>query len=227
MKNRIYCAVDTSDLAAAVRLAKTVGPHVGGVKAGLEFFNANGREGVQSLMAADEGSGMFLDLKLHDIPNTVAGAVRALGGLRYDVLTVHAAGGAEMMRAARDAARSEARVVGVTLLTSLDENDLAAMGMGGGAIEQVERLAETARSAGLDGIVCSPREVAAMRAAWPEGYFVVPGIRPAHSTLDDQKRTMTPAEALAAGADILVVGRPITAAGDPATAARDIAASLA
>lgn len=169
---------------------------------------------------------VFLDLKLHDIPNTVAGAVRSLASCPYDILTVHAGGGSAMMRAAKAAARPGAKVVGVTVLTSMDEDDLAATGVIGTTTDQVRRLAVLARGAGLDGIVCSAHEVAAMRAQWPEGFFVVPGIRPAGSAVGDQKRVMTPRQAMDAGASILVIGRPITGADDPGAAADAILQSL-
>jgi len=229
MANPIFVAVDTPDIAAARALVAAVAPHVGGVKLGLEFFCAHGAAGVAAVM---DGQGLpqklplFLDLKLHDIPNTVAGAVRSLAPLAPAILTVHAAGGHAMLAAARAAAPSTTRVVAVTVLTSLDDADLLAAGVPDGAAVQAARLAQVTRAAGLDGIVCSPHEVAAVKAAWPGGLFVVPGVRPAGSDVGDQKRVMTPADALAAGAGVLVIGRPITAAPDPAAAAAAIAASL-
>ncbi|MBW7946537.1 MAG: orotidine-5'-phosphate decarboxylase [Sphingomonadaceae bacterium] len=224
MTKPVFCAVDTADKDHARALAARVAGRVGGIKLGLEFFMANGRDGVAAV--AEGGVPVFLDLKFHDIPNTVAGAVRALGACPYDILTVHAGGGSDMMRAAKDEARPGAKVVGVTVLTSMDEDDLAATGVIGTPADQVRRLAALARGAGLDGIVCSAHEVAAMRAAWPEGFFVVPGIRPAGSAVGDQKRVMTPREAMSAGASILVVGRPITGAEDPGAAADAISQSL-
>jgi orotidine-5'-phosphate decarboxylase len=224
MTNPLFVAIDTPDLSRAQRLAAAVRPHSGGIKLGLEYFAANGPGGVRGLAA--EGAPVFLDLKLHDIPTTVARAVEALGSLRPAVLTVHAAGGHAMLAAAKSAAPEGTKVVAVTVLTSLDGGDLADIGVGGQPDEQVRRLAELAAKAGCDGIVCSGAEVAAAKAAWPDGYFVVPGVRPAGSDTGDQKRVMTPAEALAAGASMLVIGRPITAAADPAEAARAIAASL-
>jgi orotidine-5'-phosphate decarboxylase len=169
---------------------------------------------------------IFLDLKLHDIPNTVAKAVQALGPLEPAILTVHAAGGQAMLENAKAAAPAKTRVVAVTVLTSLDERDLAAAGVKGSAADQVVRLAELARSAGLDGIVCSGEEVGAARKAWPDGFFVVPGVRPADGGAADQKRVVTPRAALDDGASILVIGRPITEAEDPASAIRAIAATL-
>ena len=225
MTNPVFCAVDTADKDHARALAARVAGRVGGIKLGLEFFMANGCDGVAAV-AGEGGVPVFLDLKFHDIPNTVAGAVRALGDCPYDILTVHAGGGSEMMRAAKAAARPGAKVVGVTVLTSMDEDDLAATGVIGTPADQVRRLAMLALTAGLDGIVCSAHEVAAMRAAWPEGFFVVPGIRPAGSAVGEQKRVMTPGEAMDAGASILVIGRPITGADDPGAAANAISQSL-
>ena len=165
-------------------------------------------------------------MKLHDIPNTVAKAVEALAPLEPAVLTVHAAGGRAMLEAAKAAAPPSTKVVAVTVLTSLDGDDLRSIGVSSEPREQVERLAGLARSAGLDGIVCSGAEVAAARAAWPDGFFVVPGVRPAGGDVSDQKRVVTPRQALDDGASILVIGRPITVADDPARALRDIAATL-
>ncbi|WP_300973926.1 orotidine-5'-phosphate decarboxylase [Sphingomonas sp. LHG3406-1] len=224
MTNPIFVALDTPDLDRARALAEAVAPHVGGLKLGLEFFAANGPAGVRLL--AQGGLPIFLDLKLHDIPNTVGKAVAALAPLAPAVLTVHAAGGRAMLKAAKAAAPSGCKVVAVTVLTSLDSSDLADAGIAGSPAEQVERLADLTRSAGCDGIVCSGEEVGDISARWPEGTFVVPGLRPAGDDLGDQKRVLTPVEALSRGASILVIGRPITAAADPAEAARRIAASL-
>ena len=225
MTNPIYVALDTPELAQATALAKSLAPYVGGFKLGLEFFMAQGPAGVRAM--ADLGRPIFLDMKLHDIPNTVAGAIRSLAALDMAIVNVHAAGGRAMMEAARAAAPAQCKVIAVTVLTSLEASDLQQCGVGDGPAAQVARLAELTRAAGLDGIVCSAHEVAARRAAWPDALFVVPGIRPAGSDVGDQKRVMTPKEALQAGAGILVIGRPITAAADPAQAAADIVASLA
>jgi orotidine-5'-phosphate decarboxylase len=220
----IFVAIDTPDLERALAIAKAVREHVGGVKLGLEFFSAAGPEGVRRIAAL--GLPLFLDLKLHDIPNTVAKAVGALAPLEPAILTVHATGGHEMLLAAKRAAPPATKVVAVTLLTSLDEADLGDLGIQWSPADQVTRLARLAREAGVDGIVCSGAEVSEARAAWPNGFFVVPGIRPAGAGVGDQKRVATPAGALKDGASVLVIGRPITAAADPATAARDMAASL-
>lgn len=220
----IYVAIDTPDVHQAAAIARAVRGMAAGVKLGLEFFCANGHEGV--LRIAEGELPIFLDLKLHDIPNTVGKAVEALGPLEPAILTVHAAGGRAMMAAAKSAAPPGTKVVAVTVLTSLDASDLAEAGVIGSPAEQVQRLAELAREAGVDGIVCSGAEVAAARAAWPEGFFVVPGVRPAGAESGDQKRVVTPRQALDDGASVLVIGRPITSAPDPAQALADIAATL-
>ena len=222
--NPVFVAIDTPDLDRALSLAAALGDQVGGVKLGLEFFAAQGPEGVRRIAAL--GLPIFLDLKLHDIPNTVAKAVASLAPLEPAVLTVHAAGGQAMLEAAKAAAPAATKVVGVTVLTSLDSGDLEATGVGGSPSAQVARLAALCASAGLDGIVCSGSEVASARDQWPEGFFVVPGVRPEGGDAGDQKRVVTPAQALGRGASILVIGRPITGATDPASAARAIADSL-
>ncbi len=220
----IFVAIDTADLSRARAIATAVKTTAGGIKLGLEFFAANGPAGVADL--AELGLPVFLDLKLHDIPNTVAKAVQALGPLEPAILTVHAAGGQAMLENAKAAAPARTKVVAVTVLTSLDERDLAAAGVKGSPADQVARLAELANSAGLDGIVCSGAEVGAARKAWPDGFFVVPGVRPASGGAADQKRVVTPRAAIDDGASILVIGRPITEADDPAAAVRSIAATL-
>jgi orotidine-5'-phosphate decarboxylase len=224
MRNRIYVALDTPDLSKAKALASRVHHHVGGIKLGLEFFMANGRAGVREM--ADLALPIFLDLKLHDIPNTVAKAIQALRPLEPAILTVHAAGGQAMLEDAKAAAPTGTKVVAVTTLTSLDTTDLAAIGQRGDPHEQVLRLTELAKAAGLDGVVCSGAEVAAAKSIWPRGFFVVPGVRPADGKAGDQKRVVTPRAALDDGASILVIGRPITQADDPDLAARAIAATL-
>ena len=220
----IFVAIDTPDLEQARTLASNVKGAAGGVKLGLEFFSANGPSGVHEI--ASVGLPIFLDLKLHDIPNTVAKAMQALRPLEPAVVTVHAAGGRAMLEEAKAAAPEKTKVVGVTVLTSLDGEDLKSTGVGGKPAEQVERLASLARESGLDGIVCSGAEVKAAKRAWPNGYFVVPGVRPKGSGTADQKRIVTPREALDSGASILVIGRPITQAEDPEAALKAIAATL-
>jgi orotidine-5'-phosphate decarboxylase len=224
MTSPVFVALDTPDLEHALDLAGRVKTHVGGLKLGLEFFAANGPAGVHAV--GELGLPIFLDLKLHDIPNTVAKAVQALRPLAPAILTVHAAGGRAMMEDAKAAAPAETRVVAVTVLTSLDETDLSATGIGGDPHAQVGRLTALARDSGLDGVVCSGAEVKAAKALWPQGFFVVPGVRPPGGEAGDQKRVVTPRQALDDGASILVIGRPITRAGDPDQAARDIAATL-
>jgi orotidine-5'-phosphate decarboxylase len=220
----IFVAIDTPNLDRALGTAEAVRGDAGGVKLGLEFFSAQGPAGVQRV--AQFGLPIFLDLKLHDIPNTVAKAIEALAPLNPAILTVHAAGGRDMLSAAKSAAPANTKVVAVTLLTSLDASDLIDIGVDASPADQVVRLARLARDSGVDGIVCSGAEVAAARDAWSNGFFVVPGIRPAGADVADQKRVVTPAQALDDGASVLVIGRPITSAPDPARAIRDIAASL-
>ncbi|MDY7525318.1 orotidine-5'-phosphate decarboxylase [Sphingomonas sp. AAP5] len=224
MSNRIYVALDTPDLAKAHAMAGKLRHHVGGIKLGLEFFMANGRAGVRDM--AELGLPIFLDLKLHDIPNTVAKAIMALRDLAPAILTVHAAGGRAMLEDAKAAAPAGTKVVAVTTLTSLDGTDLKSIGCMGDPHEQVLRLTELARDSGVDGVVCSGEEVAAAHRFWPKGFFVVPGVRPADGVVGDQKRVVTPRAAIDAGASILVIGRPLTQAEDPDAAARAIAATL-
>jgi orotidine-5'-phosphate decarboxylase len=228
MPNRLIVALDTVDAARARGWADAVAPHAGMVKLGLEFYLANGAAGYRSVA----GLPVFLDLKLHDIPNTVAGGVRAVLPLRPRMLTIHAAGGAAMIRAA-SAAAAEAgterpTILAVTVLTSLDQADLSSIGVAATPAEQVLRLGRLAVESGADGLVCSPLEVAMLRQALgPDVTLVVPGIRPAGTDTGDQARTMTPEQAVAAGADWIVVGRPITGAAGPGAAAAAIAASIA
>ena len=227
-KNPVFVALDTPSLDRARELARLLKPYVGGVKLGLEFYGANGPEGVRAVVS--DGTPVFLDVKLHDIPNTVAGAMKALAPLGAAIINVHASGGAAMMRAAADAAGASnrrAKLIAVTVLTSLDDRDLPEVGLSGTALAQAVRLAILAKQSGLDGVVCSPHEIAAVRAACGNAFLIVtPGVRPAGGDLGDQKRVMTPLQAVQAGADILVIGRPITAASDPVQAAQRIAADL-
>jgi orotidine-5'-phosphate decarboxylase len=233
MTSQILLAIDTTDVATARTQAAATRGAVGGIKLGLEFFTAHGPQGVRAV--AVDGVPLFLDLKLHDIPNTVAGAVRAVTPLRPTLLTVHAGGGGAMLRAARDAAGEAAtkagsprpRIVAVTVLTSLAEADMDTVGQRGPIADQARRLAALAQNCRLDGVVCSPHEIAGLRAECGDGFLlVVPGIRPTWAAAGDQKRVMTPAVAARLGADYLVIGRPITAADDPAAAARRIAAEV-
>ncbi len=229
-KNPIYCAIDTKAVEVASRLAARVKDHVGGLKLGLEFFMANGPQGVREVAKAG-GLPFFLDVKLHDIPNTVAGAVSSILPLGPHLVTIHTSGGPAMMEAAARAASKggadRPKLIGVTVLTSLDDADLKAVGVTRSSTDQVVALAKLAKDCGLDGAVCSPLEVAALRAACGSDFtLVVPGIRPAGGDVGDQKRVMTPKQGLDAGADVLVIGRPITQADDPADAARTIASDI-
>ena len=220
---QIFVALDTQDVHRAAAIARDVSGIAAGVKLGLEFFCANGDEGV--LRIAEHQTPIFLDLKLHDIPNTVEKAVAALAHLDPAILTVHAAGGQAMMAAAKAAAPPRTRIVAVTVLTSLDRDDLFRTGIDYSPATQVERLTGSRgighRRHRLFGSGSRPRP-----RIWPEGYFVVPGVRPAGTDVGDQKRTVTPAEAADDGASVLVIGRPITAAPNPRRAIMDIAASL-
>jgi len=224
VSNPIYLALDLPRLDAAIALAQKVKSHVGGLKLGLEFFCAHGHHGVHEM--AKVGLPIFLDLKLHDIPNTVAGAMQSIHVLEPAIVTVHASGGRAMMEDAKAAASEHCKVVAVTVLTSLDDADMGAMGVGGSAYDQALRLADLAQEAGLDGIVCSGHEVGAIHKRWKNGYFVVPGLRPADGKLGDQKRAVTPRAARDAGASVLVIGRPISRAEDPVAAARAIEGTL-
>ncbi|MCJ2185259.1 orotidine-5'-phosphate decarboxylase [Novosphingobium beihaiensis] len=222
--NPVFLALDMPRLDAAEALARKVAGHIGGIKLGLEFFCAHGHHGVHELHKL--GLPVFLDLKLHDIPNTVAAAMQAIHVLEPAIVTVHAAGGRAMMEDAKAAAGENTKVVGVTVLTSLDDDDLTAIGVKADPNEQALRLAELAHSAGLDGIVCSGHEVGAVHKQWKDGFFVVPGLRPAESGNGDQKRIVTPRQARDAGAGVLVIGRPISRAEDPLAAAKAIEATL-
>jgi len=231
-RDRLAVGLDVSSLSEAAAVLEALHGAVGWLKVGSELFVAAGPPAVA--LAAAHGR-VFLDLKLHDIPNTVARAVRAAVGLGVSLLTVHAAGGREMLEAARDAAAEAAtrsgherpRIVGVTVLTSLAETDLALAGVAGGLCSQVARLVDLAAAAGLDGVVASAQEAAEIRRRMgPDFFLVTPGVRPRGASADDQARTATPAEAIAAGADLLVVARPILRAPDPAAAARAIVAEI-
>ena len=230
---KIYCALDTTDVDHAVSLALALKGTIGGIKLGLEFFCAAGPDGFRQV--AKTGMPLFLDLKFHDIPNTVAGAIRSVAPLAPRILTIHTQGGPAMMQAAAESAAREADrygverpwVCGVTILTSLDDSDLDAIGVSDPVSAQVGRLAGLAQKNGLDGMVCSPKEISLARAATsPDFKLIVPGIRPSGSAVGDQKRVMTPYDAVTAGANVLVIGRPITGADDPVAAAKKIVESL-
>lgn len=234
MTNPVFVALDTIDVAQACEMANRLKNRVGGIKIGLEFFNATGPQGVAEI--ARLGIPFFLDLKLHDIPNTVAGAMKGVVKLAPRLTTIHASGGFAMMKAAADAAAEEAAkqgvaapcVLAVTILTSIDQTAMTDIGYAGTVLDQVKRLAELAARAGVGGLVCSPHEVAAVRdVVGPDLTLVVPGIRPVWAAAGDQKRIMTPAQAIEQGADLLVIGRPITGDADPAQAADRIAQELA
>lgn len=224
MSNPVYLALDLPQLDAARALAEKVKGHVGGLKLGLEFFCAHGSHGVHEL--AHVGLPIFLDLKLHDIPNTVAGAMQAIHVLEPAIVTVHASGGRAMLEDAKAAAGEHTKVVAVTMLTSLDQRDLERQGISGTPHDHVMRLTELAQSAGIDGIVCSGQEVGAAHKQWKDGFFVVPGLRPGGKATGDQKRVVTPRQARDDGASVLVIGRPISRADDPLQAARAIEATL-
>jgi len=222
----VAVALDTADRATFERWAELFGPRVGVLKVGLEAFVRFGPPAVEAARRA--GGRIFLDLKLHDIPNTVAGAVRAARELGADYLTVHAGGGPAMLEAAARAAEERLAILAVTVLTHLDERELARVGLPGSAAERALAWARLAREAGCAGVVCSPQELAALRPELPRPFrLVTPGIRPAGAEAGDQKRTATPAAALGAGADLLVIGRPLTGAPDPLAALDALAAELA
>ena len=228
-KNPICVALDTPELARALELAKLLHGHVGMLKIGMEFFYAHGAKGYEALGAA--GIPIFLDLKLHDIPNTVAQGLRSLLKLAPApaITNVHATGGLDMMKAAREAVGPETKLIAVTILTSLSNEDLWAAGFARDqkTDDQALRLAELVYLAGLDGVVCSPLDLQAIRTKLPRKFLtVVPGIRPADTSTHDQKRVATPKSAVDAGADVLVIGRAITGAADPAVAAQAILESL-
>ena len=223
----VAVALDGPDLATIRAWAAAAGPYVSTMKVGLESFLRDGDAAVHAAREASGGREVFLDLKLHDIPHTVAGAARSVAHLQPTYLTVHATGGSAMVRAAVDEL-PDTRVTAVTVLTSMSEDDLAAVGLLGPSIEAVRRLAALAVAAGARAIVCSPQEVAAVRAEVGDAaVLITPGVRPLGSATGDQARLATPEQALADGADLLVIGRPITAAPDVAAAAAAIADTLA
>lgn len=230
-QNAVFTAIDTTDLDAAVALGKSLAPISGGIKLGKEFFTSHGPQGVMAV--AGEMTPLFLDLKFHDIPNTVAGGVRAAAKfIKPTMLTIHASGGPAMIRAAADASAEfgEGRplILAVTVLTSMDDTDLKAVGVESPSKDHVLRLAELAQKNGADGVICSPQEIQALRGiCGPDFKLVVPGIRPIGSDHGDQKRVKTPVEAIIDGANYLVIGRPITGAEDPAAAVSAIVGDIA
>lgn len=225
---RIFCAIDTPDVQRARDLIAQVLPGGCGIKLGLEFFNHGGPQAVYALMEESGHPPLFLDLKYHDIPNTVAGAIKSVTQhFKPAFLNIHAAGGYEMMARARDACPNETKLIAVTMLTSLDEQAIAEVGYQSNLAERVVQMAELTKRAGLDGVVCSSHEIKPIREACGDEFILmVPGIRPAGSSADDQKRMMTPKDAVDAGATHLVIGRPITQADHPADAAREILNSI-
>lgn len=224
----IYCAIDTKDMGKAKELSEALSSVNVGIKLGMEFFNTHGPQGVQTILSGRVKPSVFLDLKYHDIPNTVAGAVSAASSLDVAYLNVHASGGSEMMQAGLKACTGNTKLLAVTVLTSMNESLLDAVGQGHDPASQVVRLARLTHDAGLAGVVCSAQEIKQLRNTLPKSFILmVPGIRPAGSDVGDQKRVMTPKEAMDAGATHLVIGRPITGAPDPVKAAQDILASLA
>ena len=226
-KAPIAVALDVADLPTAVEVASAVAPNVQTLKIGLQSYLRDGADGVRTVMDAAPGTELFLDLKLHDIPNTVAGAAKSVAPLNPALLTVHASGGPAMIEAAATAL-PDTLITAVTILTSLSADDLKALGIQGDPIEAVTRLAKLAVEAGARALVCSPLEAAAVRAVVPTDIkLVIPGVRPAGSATGDQQRVATPQQALADGADLLVIGRPITTASNIAQAAQEIAHSLA
>ncbi len=227
MKNHVIVALDVATLKEAQAAAQALGPHVAGVKIGKQLFTAEGPRAVEAMRGL--GLRVFLDLKFHDIPNTVAGAVASASALGVWMLNVHATGGPTMMKAACEAAaRSNPRplVLGVTVLTSFRTDEYqATLGTSDGIPQAVGRLARLSQAAGLDGVVASPQEIRLIRdTCGPQFLIVTPGVRPADAALNDQHRVMTPGEAIREGADYVVVGRPILAAQDPVAAAERIAA---
>lgn len=227
-KPLIFCALDTADILRACDLAKKIGPVTGALKLGLEFFNAHGPDGIEQVVNACPSAALFLDLKYHDIPNTVSGSVAALSNrFKPAFLNVHAAGGFKMMAEAKAACNPATKLLGVTILTSLSQEDLKSISINATVEERVLELAENAKRSGLDGVVCSGHEIEILRReCGPDFILMVPGIRPEGAAAHDQKRVMTPKEAMQKGASHLVIGRPITEGADPAAAARAILDNL-
>lgn len=225
---KIFCAIDTADVDHACSLSAQIAPVTGGIKLGLEFFNNFGPAGIEKVLNAAPDAQLFIDLKFHDIPNTVAGAVHGIcSNFAPAYLNVHSAGGRAMMEAAKAACGNQTKLLAVTILTSLDAHAISEVGYSDDVAQQVERMAKLTKDSGLDGVVCSAHEITRLRAACGDDFaLMVPGIRPVGADVGDQKRVMTPKEALDAGASHLVIGRPITGAADPAKAAAAILESI-
>ena len=226
---RILVALDTMDSGCAQKLISKLSGHIGGVKIGNEFFTANGPQGVRNVVGDKQP--LFLDLKFHDIPNTVIGALRSAMALRPIIVNVHASGGAAMLRAAAktvsEAGSSRPLLIAVTVLTSLEDKDMADIGLRSSVADQAIRLAQLTQDCGLDGVVCSPHEISAIREVCGSNFkLVVPGIRPDWAAKGDQKRITTPRQAVDLGADYLVIGRPITEDENPVRAAKRIGKEL-
>lgn len=226
--SKIFCALDTSDLDQATQWAQQIGPVTGALKLGMEFVNSFGPGGIEAVKKAAPDADLFIDLKFHDIPNTVSGAVRTVcENFAPAYLNVHAAGGPAMMDAAKKACGQNTKLLAVTILTSLSDEELRKIGYHSGTSGQVMQMAQLAEDSGLDGVVCSALEISLLRGACGRNFeLMVPGIRPEGSAKGDQKRVMTPKAALSEGATHLVIGRPITGADNPAKAAQDILDSL-
>ncbi|MFP4313712.1 MAG: orotidine-5'-phosphate decarboxylase [Alphaproteobacteria bacterium] len=230
-KPLIYCAIDTGDLDHAITLSKAISPHCG-IKLGMEFFNAFGPQGIETVLESAPDASLFIDLKYHDIPNTVAGAVRSIcTHFAPDYLNVHASGGRAMMEAAQNACESISKgktsLLAVTILTSLEEQDLREIGYQGNTAEQVKNMAQLTQASGLAGVVCSSHEIAMLRDACGTDFvLMVPGIRAQGNAQGDQKRVMSPPEAVQLGATHLVIGRPITQSADPGKTAQEIMKAL-
>lgn len=224
---KIICAIDTPDIGRALALLKNISPYIGVAKLGLEFFTANGRQGVEQI-ASETGLDIFLDLKFYDIPNTVGKAVAQVSEIEsVKMTTIHASGGQEMMQAAVKNAREDLQILAVTVLTSMSSVELGQVNIGKSPQDQVLDLAQLAQGSGIGGLVCSGQEIEALRSKFGKDFnLVVPGMRPENSQSDDQKRVLTPKQAVDLGADYLVIGRPITNAPDPTMAAKNIAESL-
>lgn len=225
---QIFCALDTADLDQALSWAKQIAPVIGGIKLGMEFINSFGPQGIEKIQKAAPDAALFIDLKFHDIPNTVAGAVRTVTRHFAPMyLNLHAAGGRSMMEAAKAACENNSKLLAVTILTSLNDQEIKQVGYSAPMAEQVQNMARLSQESGMDGAVCSAHEIEILRSiCGHEFVLMVPGIRPAGSAIGDQSRIMTPREALQKGATHLVIGRPITSANDPALAAQDILDSL-